>query len=310
VADEGGARSAEPSHFFAASGPVNRNVVGDPPMRQARRTPFRSRAAVRLALACAALAALAPVPAHAWDARGHRLVARLAEARLGPSARAAARELLDAPHLAGVAAWADGEAKRRRGTGPWHWVNIGAADGGYDRARHCPAGDCVVARIEHFARVLGDRRAPRAARATALRFLVHLVADVHQPMHAGRPEDRGGNGIAVLGEDGEPTNLHQAYDDLPERCAPPRRERDAARALAAGITERDARAWSAATPADWATESHLLAQHAYAAVGPPGRGGLRPLLPDGGRRCQMAREQLRKAGVRLAAVIEGALGGG
>ncbi|MFL5261619.1 MAG: S1/P1 nuclease [Anaeromyxobacteraceae bacterium] len=279
-------------------------------MRHARRRPFRPLPGAALAVAVAFLAALAPRPALAWDARGHRLVARIAEARLDARARAAARALLDAPHLAGVATWADAEAKRRRETGPWHWVNIAAADGGYDRPRHCPAGDCIVARIEHFARVLGDRRAPRAERATALRFLVHLVADLHQPMHAGRPEDRGGNGIAVVAEDGAPTNLHHAYDDLPERCAPPRRERDAARALAAGIAERDARAWSAATPADWATESHLLAQHAYAALGPPGRDGLRPLLPDGGRRCAMAREQLRKAGVRLGAVIEGALGGG
>jgi hypothetical protein len=275
-------------------------------MSDARRMasrPFSSAVLVALVL-------LAPAPTRAWDARGHRLVARIAEARLHPRARAAARRLLGAPHLAGVATWADGEARRRPETGPWHWVNIGAADGGYDRARHCPTGECIVARIERFAAVLGDVRAPREERARALRFLVHLVADLHQPMHAGRPEDRGGNSIAVAEPGGKMTNLHHAYDDLPEACAPPRRERDAARALAAEITEGDARAWSASTPADWATESHLLARRAYAALPPPGRGSARALLPDGGRRCAMARQQMQKAGVRLAAVIERAIGGG
>ena len=270
-----------------------------PPVRLAGR-------ALACALAAAALAG-APSPARAWNARGHRLVARVAEARLDSRARAAARGLLGGAHLAGVAAWADGEALFHRETGRWHWVNIASHGGRYDRARDCPDGECVVERIDRLARTLADRTAPREERARALRFLVHLVADVHQPMHAGRPEDRGGNAIALLAaRGGEATNLHHAYDELPGRCTPPRKERAAARALERAIDPDDARAWASSLPADWATESHLLALEAYASlVRAPG--GVAMLPADESGRCAMTRRRLAQAGVRLAAVIERAL---
>lgn len=232
-------------------------------------------------------------------------MARIAEARLGRDARERARALLGGAHLADVATWADDEARRRPETGPWHYVNIPAEDGGYDRARHCPGGACAVDRIEAFARVLADRGAPAAERAEALRFLVHFAGDIHQPLHAGRPQDRGGTLVALRGPPGN--NLHRAYDDLPDGCGLPRKERAAARALGASLAPAQARAWADSTPGDWATESHLLSLHAYAAVVPGGRGGPSALAPDGGRRCAMARARLAQAGVRLAALIERAL---
>jgi hypothetical protein len=269
-----------------------------------------ARSVARATLACGVAAALlAAAPARAWNGRGHRLVARIAEARLSPRSRAAARALLAGAHLSEVAMWADDEAQRRPETAPWHYVNIGADDGGYDPARHCTGGNCVVARIEHFRRVLGDVRAGPAARSEALLFLVHLVGDVHQPLHAGRPEDRGGTRIVVASA-GD-LSLHRVYDALPDRCTSPPRERGAARALSAAIPRRTARLWAEATPADWATESHLLATHVYEDLRQAGTDGRVVLAPEGAeRRCAMTCGQLAKAGVRLAAVIEEALGGG
>lgn len=77
----------------------------------------------------------------------------------------------------------------------------------YDAARDCPRGDCVVAAIERFEVVLRDRSAPPRERLEALKFIVHLVADVHQPLHCADDGDRGGNDIRVS-LSGRRTNLH------------------------------------------------------------------------------------------------------
>jgi hypothetical protein len=86
-----------------------------------------------------------------------------------------------------VSTWADEIRPQRPETRPWHYVNIpvqppaGTPDG-YDAVRDCPHDDCVVAKIEGFGRVLADRQAPERQRLEALKYLIHFVADVHQPL--------------------------------------------------------------------------------------------------------------------------------
>lgn len=158
-------------------------------------------------------------PVFAWGGPAHRVVADLAEARLRPRAwQEAARLLADEPaaHLADVADWADavrdaggpGAANTRR----WHFVDFrGGCD--YVPARDCPAGDCVVAAINRQARVLGDRGRPDAERRDALKFLVHLVGDVHQPLHATPNDDKGGGNLQLAWH-GKGRNLHSVWDGL------------------------------------------------------------------------------------------------
>jgi nuclease S1 len=146
-----------------------------------------------------------PPPASAWSKRGHRLVGELAERQLQPATRSAVAELLEGepePSLGGVAYWADAlrndDPDRFAATSRWHYVKTQPGTCMIDRARDCPDGACVVGAIEAQSRILADTSRPRQERREALKFLVHFVGDVHQPMHAGYREDLGGNKIAIV----------------------------------------------------------------------------------------------------------------
>lgn len=166
----------------------------------------------------AVLLLVVALPANAWHPLGHRLVARLAEARLAPDTRAEVRRLLALEGhrtLADVANWADdvraeGGVLGKRSE-KWHYVNIGEHDCAYDAARACPGGDCVVEAINAQAAILADRARPDAERLQALKFVVHFTGDVHQPFHAGYARDRGGNKIQV-NYNGRGSNLHALWD--------------------------------------------------------------------------------------------------
>jgi hypothetical protein len=153
----------------------------------------------------AALLCLGVVPvASAWGVMGHRLVGELAERHLDATARTEVALLLEGepePSLAGVANWADTLRNERpdlfKATARWHYINAKGGGCAFDVARDCPDGACVVAAIEGQRAILADRSQPLAARRDALKFIVHFVGDVHQPMHAGSREDSGGNRFQV-----------------------------------------------------------------------------------------------------------------
>lgn len=139
-----------------------------------------------------------------WSALGHRLIGELAQRHLTPAARAQVAELLAGepdPTLAGVATWADtlrdNDPELSKKTSRWHYVNFAAGDCDYQPKRDCPNGDCVVAQIDAQRKILADRSQPLAARRDALKFLVHLVGDVHQPLHASNRKDKGGNDFQI-----------------------------------------------------------------------------------------------------------------
>jgi len=184
-------------------------------------TPRRMRSRPLLA-ACMGLAAVLAAPtAAAWGNPAHRVVAGLAQAQLRPGAAAEAARLLAGepePTLAGVSAWADtvredgGQAGRR--SRRWHYVDFhGGAEPGceYVPERDCPDGDCVVAAINRQFLALADRHRPDAERAEALKYLVHLVADVHQPLHASPRDDKGGLQFQLTWR-GKGDNLHLLWD--------------------------------------------------------------------------------------------------
>lgn len=158
--------------------------------------------------------------AMAWGPAGHRIVADLAERQLTPATRTEVRQLLgrsDARALSDVATWADDLRNDRthkasaRATAKLHYINFADAQCRYDAARDCVGGNCVVAAIDRYARILGDRTRPDAERAEALRFVVHFVGDAHQPLHAGYRRDRGGNRYQVQLK-GRGSNLHAVWD--------------------------------------------------------------------------------------------------
>lgn len=164
-----------------------------------------------LALTVAALGLL-PLQVRAWGADGHRLVATVAEGLLTPAAKAEAERLLalePGATLASISTWAD--EVRNPATAAWHYVNF--ARGGsctYNAEPLCPGGACVVAAIDRQAAILASA-APDADRLVALKYVVHLVGDVHQPLHAGYGDDRGGNGFQLQAFE-RGTNLHALWD--------------------------------------------------------------------------------------------------
>ena len=258
----------------------------------------------------AALLAISVVlPAQAWGPLGHRLVARLADDDLTPQARAAVARLLDGeadPTLAGVANWADqlraNDPDLGKRSARWHYVNIGDPGCAYDDARDCPGGNCVVAALEEQVRILADPGRSDAERRQALKFVVHFAGDVHQPLHAGHAEDRGGNDYQVNWRD-KGSNLHSLWDSgmlnaqgLDENAWLAR-----LRALPAPapVSPLPARA-----PQLWAEQSCQL-------VAAPG------LYPQGHviddayvtTHLPQAERQLRLGGARLAAILNQALDG-
>ena len=167
----------------------------------------------RCALLAVALMSL-PTAAPAWGPEGHRIVAQIAADHLQPPAAQAIAALLAGepePTLAGIANWAD-ETKSRE-SGPLHYINFPRGTCRFVVDRDCPDGHCVIAAIERSVATLGNRTETTAARNEALKNLVHFVGDLHQPLHAGRAEDRGGNTVQLQWH-GEGANLHQLWDSL------------------------------------------------------------------------------------------------
>lgn len=241
-------------------------------------------------------------PAMAWGARGHRVAARVATARLTPAAKKAIHDLLnEGDTLVDVAGWADGaEAHRTRPrSGPWHYVNVPITAAKYDD-RYCGARGCVVSQIKHFRAILADPRATRAERKRALRFFVHFVNDVHQPLHVGENHDRGGNSTQVRFL-GRGSNLHRVWDSgvIEHRHWSDGRW---VKHVEEQITATNLRAWSSGTVEDWATESLQAAKRAY---DPTGRG--RPLAKGAALgqdyesfALPIITQRLAQAGIRLA----------
>jgi hypothetical protein len=249
-------------------------------------------------LAIALAGWLIATPVLAWGALGHRIVARLAEAQLAPQARAEVDRLLHAQgarHLSDVAVWADDVRQTDpalfKRTSGLHFVNFHSSDCLYDPPRDCPDGRCVVAAIARYAAILGDRSRPDVERAQALDFVVHFVADVHQPLHASSGDDFGGNDYQVRWHD-RGTNLHRVWDSLMLDDAHLSAARYA-RALASEATPAN----GGGTPAQWAEESCRIARDAY----PSTRTITQAYVA---RERPVAETRLRQAGARLAALLD------
>jgi hypothetical protein len=250
---------------------------------------------------------LLPGPALAWGPEGHEVVAHLAARNLTAKARAQVAALLggEAEAAMAIAAnWADEIRDDRPQTSSWHFVNIEIDRGAsYDAARDCPGGNCVVQQISRFEAVLKSR-APRARKAEALRFLIHFVGDIHQPLHAADRHDRGGNTVRVFVRPGRPESLHHVWDD-DVVAALGRDPATVARRIDDGVRPAQKAALMApGAPAAWAQASAVLARDvAYAQLRNGNHIDARMLAAD----AQVARGQLARAGYALAGMLNRAL---
>ena len=226
-------------------------------------------------------------PAFAWGPAAHDAVARVAAQRLTPAAQKEVSSLLGAQSMSDVAVWAD-EVRNttHTQTTSWHFTNIPLTSAGFSRSRDCQ-GNCIVAAIERQLATLQDRTRPRVQRQEALKFLIHFIGDLHQPLHAADSRDRGGNDRSVAPIGGA-TNLHAAWDSsFVER-------------LFGGLQTQRESDLVTGTFADWANESLRLARDlVYVQVK-----GDNAIV--GGERQEAVRiieKRVARAGVRLANVL-------
>jgi len=250
--------------------------------------------------------------AFAWGPEGHRVVAEVARNHLKPGTRYAIIQLLGTDDLASISTWADEIRRERPETFAWHFVDIPWSANGFSEARDCYRPDdrhrsspedhhnCVVDRIEIFSRVLADKTARTSERLEALKFLVHFVADIHQPLHA-IAEARGGNDIHVVQFGSarcgsRPCDLHRSWDvGLMEHTH--RSEGDYAAHLEEMISRQNLERRAGGSPELWANQSFQLAHQVW--------------LNDGSavdesyfrRNLEVLDEQLAMAGLRLAALL-------
>lgn len=276
----------------------------------------------------------------AWGPNGHAIVADIAETRLTPEARTQVQTLLATEGLHSldqIASWADnvGHLPKNKGglpeTLPWHYVDVDVADTAYDQKRDCPDRLCVAEKLPEEMAVLRDPSASASRRLTALKWVVHLTGDVHQPLHAAeRSQDKGGNAVRVtyFGQDSNGhMNLHSIWDEAivdqatglrvgPHYSIDPAAARAVADKLNTAITPDEALYWSADISAqterkatiDWVDESHALARTVvYGALTQQNNAALGQDYAT--LAWPIARLRLEQAGVRLAAVLNEALGG-
>ncbi len=223
----------------------------------------------RMLIVLLLLLVLAGWPARAvlaWGRMGHRASAIYTDQLLTPAARAVIRELLEpGESLADAATWADENSREIPGSASWHYVNVPVNAPRYERG-DCRSSGCVISKIHEFRAVLADREAPRARRRQALRFYVHLVQDLHQPLHVADRNDRGGNAVQLdhrlRSGRVDRTNLHQLWDSglFREHYRSEKVLADELRLLG---EKPDAQDWLRGTAEDWANESLALGKRAY-----------------------------------------------
>jgi len=146
-----------------------------------------------------------------WGKTGHRVVSKLAQQYLTTKAQKEIDILLDGASLVSISTYGD-EIKsnpKYKALRPWHYINL-PLDESYANAKKNPKGDVVMAIKKCIAKVK-DQNEPKNERAFYLKLLVHFIGDLHQPMHVGRKEDRGGNSIRLQWF-GKTSNLHSLWD--------------------------------------------------------------------------------------------------
>jgi len=239
------------------------------------------------------------LPVYAWGPVGHDLVARLAAAHLTPAASARVAEILGpGTSMASISSWADQIRRERAETGPWHYIDIEITNKHLDMTRDCPKGDCIIAKLAEFRKVVVDPSATAVARKEALMFIVHFVGDMHQPLHCADNHDKGGNDVK-LDFFGRPSNLHSIWDSgLLGRTGD---EEKLFAVYTAELTPKNFRKWSKGSVEDWAEKSHKAAvKVVYGKLPKPpvAINAQYEALAD-----SVVKEQIERAGARLAAVL-------
>lgn len=208
------------------------------------------------------LGIMSALTAYPWGQKGHDTVAYIAECHLSPEAKAAAEELLDGRSIVYYANWLDNASHTPEYSfsKTWHYKNIDE-DETFETAKINEKGDIVTA-LEKQIAVLRDTTLSKEERSLALKMTVHLLGDIHQPMHLGHASDLGGNRWEVRYFK-NPTNLHSVWDSKIVESAHKWSYTEWQQQIDRADTAQTAEILSLSTPQDWAKETYMISKEVY-----------------------------------------------
>jgi hypothetical protein len=249
--------------------------------------------------------ALIPVSGFAWGPTGHRIVAEIASRHLTPQARKAIMAILGPQSMAMVANWPDfiksDTTHKYDHTSPWHYLDFPAnsTHAQFEEVLQAHAtGNNLYAQTQAMIKKLKDPASTKEERVFALTFLIHMLGDMHQPLHIGRDEDQGGNKVQVNWFD-RPTNLHRVWDEhLIDFQQLSYTEYTQALDTASAV---EVRKYQSGSIGDWMYESNQLADKVYSLTHAGDKLSYRYnywFVAD-------LNSQLLKGGLRLAAILNG-----
>jgi hypothetical protein len=244
---------------------------------------------------CSVIAVCIAVGLISWGRTGHNVIGRIAENHLSDKAKAGVSALLGNETLADVASWADDN--RDRSTAPWHFINVELGLSFDEFKGQVESKEDVYTALVKEEGILADETASREDRVNALKYVVHFVGDIHQPMHVSRAEDKGGNTIQVQ-YDGHGTNLHSLWDTkLLEHAGLSEAQ------LAQNFdkaTPEQIKKWQSDAQISWAWESYQISSQLYGEIQKNGTN-----IDDAYYRVHMpiVENRIEEAGIRLAGVL-------
>ena len=246
-----------------------------------------------------------PVNVFAWGMLGHRVTGGIAEHYLNAKAKAELKKLLGNESVAMASTWADFIKSDRSFDylGPWHYINISSGKSRLEVMQYLQAdtGEDLYTKMKFVIGQLKSRTLQKDKRIFYLKLLIHLIGDAHQPMHMGRPEDRGGNGIKLYWF-GTPTNLHRIWDEQLIEFQQLSYTEHIAAINFVSPSQKDI--WIKQPITEWIYESYEVAQKIYTSVKPEDRLSYNYNY----NHVSILNQQLLKGGVRLAGILNDIFG--
>lgn len=251
--------------------------------------------------------------AFGWGGQGHRIVGDVATSLLTPKARAEIRKLVGSDDLSLISTWAD-ETKDPR-TAKWHYINLPVCGSRDSQQNECPGGNCIVTQLRSELSVLKDPAASDPTKAEALKYFVHFMGDVHQPLHVVDNGDAGGNAVqaSFTGASGKQITrkLHEIWDtELVKMNLRGVQEEGFASELVAAYSSK-APQLAQGSLDDWIAETRSVSKNfAYKFDGfACGRASSQSVTLSSDYMAngkEVVSRQLAAAGIRLAALLNGA----
>ena len=241
-----------------------------------------------------------PFSGFAWGSLGHRIVGQIAESYLSKKAKREVYRILGTESMAITSTWPDfiKADSVYNYLSPWHYINFRSGLNESQLKDYLATDTAVDAyvKINWLTAQLKNRDLEQEKKLMYLRLLIHIVGDVHQPLHTGRPEDRGGNGIR-LSWFNNPYNLHQVWDDRLIEL----QDLSYTEYVAAinHTTKEQRELWQSEPVSQWIWNSYQLAEKIYADVKPEDKLG----YPYNYKYIGIVNQQLLKGGVHLAGLL-------